>query len=117
MSKNQQQRLTAIIKDKKGNILSIGKNSYIKTHPIMYRLAIEKGIFDSKTIFLHAEIDAINRCKHLDKAYKIEIYRLGKNGKYLNSKPCHICLSGIRKTNIKIIGYFNEFNVYVEEKV
>ena len=25
--------LTAIIKDKRGNVLAIGKNSYTKTHP------------------------------------------------------------------------------------
>jgi hypothetical protein len=26
--------LTAVIYDRKGNVLSIGKNSYIKTHPL-----------------------------------------------------------------------------------
>lgn len=116
MSKNYKHQLTAIIKDKKGKILSIGKNSYIKTHPVMYKLALEKGIFEPKANFVHAEIDAINRCKNLNKAYKIEVYRLSRNGKYMNSKPCHICRSGILKTNIKVIGYF-ENNIYVEEKI
>jgi deoxycytidylate deaminase len=107
-------KLTAIIRDKRGLILSIGTNSYIKTHTAMYRLEKELGVSNPKKNFLHAEIDAIVRCRHLDKAYYIEIYRVGKSGKYLCSKPCKICMSGISKTPIRIIKYVNKDGYWTE---
>jgi tRNA(Arg) A34 adenosine deaminase TadA len=97
------QNITAIIKDRKGKILSIGKNSYTKTHTLQARLAKKVGLDDK--IYLHSEIDAIVKCKNLDKAYEIFIYREGKNGRLLNAKPCPICQAAINATPIKIIQY------------
>lgn len=95
------QNLTAIITDRKGNVLSIGKNSYVKTHPLQARHAAMMGVPDK--IHLHAEIHAIALCKNLDKAYKISVFRYGRNGKPLLAKPCSICQSAIRSTGIKIV--------------
>lgn len=93
------QNITAIIYDKKGRILSIGKNSYVKTHPLQAKLAAKAG--DPKAVYLHAEIDAIVRCKDLQKAHTIEVLRIGKDGTLLPAKPCKICAPGIVAAGIK----------------
>lgn len=102
MSSNQHV-LTAIIYDKRGRILSIGKNSYTKTHTIQAFHAKKVGM--EKKVFLHAEIDAIVKCRDLDKAHKISVFRYGKNGKPLNAMPCPICQSAIKESGIKKIEF------------
>ena len=99
MGKRQSQDITAIIYDKKGRILSIGKNSYVKTHPKQARHACKVGRPDK--VFLHAEIDAIIRCKDLSKAHRIFVSRVSRKGKYVNAKPCPICQDAIREANIR----------------
>ena len=101
--------ITAYIKDKKGHILSIGKNSFNKTHPVMYQLGRKIGYMNGEKVNIHAEIDAINKCRHLDKAYIMEIYNYSsKTNKYKVSKPCDICILGIEKTPIRFIVYMNK---------
>lgn len=95
--------VTAIIYDKRGKILSIGKNSYIKTHPLQAHHAKRVGL--EKQIFLHAEIDAIVKCKNLSKAYRILVIRRSTSGEPLNAKPCKICADAISKTPIQIIDH------------
>jgi len=93
------QSLTAIIKDKKGNVLSIGTNSYVKTHPYQAKCAKEAGL--PEKIYLHAEIDAIIRCTEISKAHSIHIFRKGKSEKFLLAKPCPVCVNAINRTPIK----------------
>lgn len=93
--------ITAIIYDKRGKVLSIGKNSYIKTHPYQARCAHKVGLPMKQ--YLHAEISAIIRCRNLDKAHRMIVTRFGKDGKALNAKPCPVCQSAIDSTKIKII--------------
>lgn len=93
--------LTAIIYDKKGKVLSIGKNSYIKTHPLQAKHAERVGLPDKQ--FLHAEIHAIARCKDLSKAHKILVTRFGKSGEPLLAKPCPVCQSAIKAAGIELI--------------
>lgn len=83
------QNITAIIYDKKGNVLSIGKNSYVKTHPLQAHYAKRVGL--DKKIYLHAEINAIIKCKQPEKAYKMLVVRTLANGTYGCAKPCPIC--------------------------
>jgi tRNA(Arg) A34 adenosine deaminase TadA len=92
--------LTAIITDKKGNILAVGKNSYIKTHPLQAKYA--KRLGKENAVFLHAEIAAIVRCKDISKAYKITVMRI-ENGKAMSAKPCEICMEAIKDVGIKRI--------------
>ena len=93
MSSNKTQYVvTAYIKDKKGRVLAIGKNSYVKTHPEMVKLGKKVGYLNNEKPFIHAEIDAINRCVNLDKAHLIEVYVCTDRSKvYRNSTPCSIC--------------------------
>jgi deoxycytidylate deaminase len=94
---------TAIIYDKKGNILSIGKNSYVKTHPIQAHYAHLAQ--QPHRIFLHAEIDAIIKCRNIDKAHRMLITRIGNSGRYLPSYPCKVCQQAIKAVNIPQLEY------------
>lgn len=93
--------LKAIIFDKKGKVLSIGYNNYLKTHPYMAKLSAKQGM--PQKIFLHAEVSAILKCHDLSKAHKILVTRIGKSGELLLAKPCKICQSAILAAGIKII--------------
>lgn len=93
--------ITAIIYDKRGKVLSIGKNSYVKTHPYQAKMAQKVGLPDKQ--FLHAEIHAIVRCKQLEKAHKIVIMRFDKGGCGKNAAPCPVCQSAIEAAGIKVI--------------
>jgi tRNA(Arg) A34 adenosine deaminase TadA len=93
--------LTAIIYDKKGKVLSVGQNSYIKTHPLMARYASKVG--EPARIYLHAEIHAITKCKDLKRAYSIFVSRYNKQGQPVNAQPCRICQEALLKVGIKEI--------------
>lgn len=95
------QAITATIFDRRGRVLSIGQNSYVKTHPIQAKYAKQVG--EDKKIFLHAEIHAIVKCKNLKKAHKIFVSRWDPQGNPQLAKPCPVCLSAIRASGIKII--------------
>lgn len=104
MAKRQQrQDITAIIFDKRGRVLSIGQNSYVKTHPIQMMHA--KRVNEQDKIFLHAEVAAIVKCKNLKDAHSMFIARWYKNGEPANATPCKVCMSAISSTNIKIINH------------
>lgn len=93
--------VAAIIYDKRGNVLSIGNNSYVKTHPLQAKYAKQVG--EPYKQVLHAEIHAITRCANLDKAYKIAVFRFKEDGTPAMAKPCKICAQAIAATNIKIV--------------
>lgn len=99
--------LKAIIYDKKGRILSIGENSYIKTHPLQARIA--KSINDISLhhkIYLHAEISAIIKCNDLSKAHRIFVSRVDQRGQFRLAKPCPVCMKAINEmTNIKVVEF------------
>ena len=99
---SRQVNITAIIYDRKGKILSIGKNSYVKTHTLQARYA--KKVGKEEAIYLHAEIHAITKCANLKDAYRISVFRYDAHGNPVNSKPCQICEAAIRElTNISVI--------------
>ena len=97
----KQHQLTAVIFDKRGKVLSIGQNSYLKTHPEQAKWANKVGRADA--IYLHAEIAAIIRCPDISRAHSILVTRYGKNGLPGLAAPCSICASAIAATPIKLI--------------
>lgn len=101
MKPRAKQSLTAIIYDKRGRVLSIGQNSYIKTHPLQAKHANKVGLPDKH--YLHAEVHAIVKCKDLSKAHRIFISRFSKDGQPLIAKPCPVCQSAIRAAGINYI--------------
>lgn len=92
--------ITAIAHDSRGRVISIGHNSYVKTHPLQASLAQKCG--QPQKIYLHAEIDAIIKAKRV-KIHTLKIFRIGKNGQYLNAAPCAICQSAIKQVKIKYV--------------
>jgi len=98
---NKKHHVSAVIYDKRGRVLSVGFNSYIKTHPMQAKFAKKCGLSEKQ--YLHAEIHAITRCPELKNAYKIFVSRWGKHGEPLLAKPCPICKSAIEAAGIKII--------------
>lgn len=95
------QNITAVIYDRKGKVLSIGKNSYVKTHTLQAKHAHRVGLPDKQ--YLHAEVHAITRCKDLTKAHRILVTRIGKSGNFLNARPCPICQSAIKEAGIEVV--------------
>lgn len=93
--------VTAIIYDKRGAVLSIGNNSYVKTHPLQAHYA--NKVNEPHKVFLHAEIHAIIKCKNISKAHRIVIFRYKEDGTPANAKPCLICQAALSQTNIKYI--------------
>lgn len=93
--------MTAIIYDKRGRVLSVGNNSYVKTHPLQAEYARRAG--EPEKVYLHAEIHAITRCGCLDKAHKIVIFRYKEDGSPANARPCRICQSAIKASGIKYL--------------
>jgi tRNA(Arg) A34 adenosine deaminase TadA len=93
------QSITAIIRTKKGRVLSIGKNSYIKTHTLQAHYANLVGLPEKQ--YLHAEIAALVKCRDLSIAHSITVYRYGKDNKPLLAKPCPICQEAIKLSGIK----------------
>jgi tRNA(Arg) A34 adenosine deaminase TadA len=100
---NHHHHITATIFDKRGRVLSIGHNNYVKTHPVQAEFAAKYG--NEKKQFLHAEIDAILKCSCLNRAHRILITRFAKRtGLPRCAKPCPICEAAIRElTPIKIV--------------
>lgn len=99
MRKRRHHELTAIIYDKRGRILSMGQNSYVKTHPLQGRFAEEVG--RPSAVFLHAEIHALTKLKDWSKAHKMVVTRFGKDGQPRLAKPCEICQKAILSAGIQ----------------
>jgi tRNA(Arg) A34 adenosine deaminase TadA len=101
MRERAKQQITAIIYDKRGRVLSVGQNSYVKTHPMQAHHARKIG--NEHAIYLHAEVHAITRCSDLSKAHRIVVVRYNKDGTPALAKPCPICASAIAATSIQVI--------------
>ena len=95
------QEITAIIYDRKGRVLSVGKNSYVKTHPLQAKHAEKVGLPDKQS--LHAEIHAITKCRDLSKAHRIVVTRYDKKGQPLLAQPCPVCQSALESVGIEVI--------------
>lgn len=94
-------KLTAYVYNKKGALISIGTNSYEKTHPLQAYFACKSGNPDK--VFLHAEIAALVKCRA--KPYKIYVERLNKNGEPRLAKPCEVCKLAIDVAGIEVVEY------------
>lgn len=103
MGQKARQSLTAVIYDKRGRILSVGQNSYIKTHPLQAEHARRTGHPEKQ--FLHAEIHAIVRCSDLGRAYRIFVSRWDRNGRPMLARPCQVCQSAIKAAGIQLIDH------------
>lgn len=95
--------LTAIALDKRKRVLSVGRNSYLKTHPLQARYAKRNGCADQ--IFLHAEIAALIKAKH--RVHRLVVVRNFRNGKPACSRPCKVCMDAIMDFGVKVLEYID----------
>ena len=102
------QEITALVYDRRGRLLSVGRNSYHKTHPVQARMAQETDRENNDSdlaekIYLHAEVDALVKVRDWSKAHRLVITRYTKDGKPASAKPCKICERMIRLAGIEHI--------------
>lgn len=83
--------------NKHGMLLSIGFNSYTKTHPIQKYFAEKVG--HPHRVYLHAEIAAILKAKG-KRIHKITIARYNSLGQPMPAAPCPICQEAIKAFGI-----------------
>lgn len=94
---NVAQKIVAMAFDKRGRILSVGVNSYHKTHPFQARYSMIAG--NGSQIYIHAEIDALLKARaHV---HKMVIARYGRHGAHLPSQPCSICLQALMDAGVE----------------
>ena len=86
--------------DSRDRIISVGYNSYTKTHPKQAKMAAMVGL-DVKQ-HLHAEIAAIIRSKGRD-IHKIKIERYDSEGNPKLAAPCPVCQLAIKMAGIKFV--------------
>lgn len=94
-------QITAMIYDKRGRVLSVGQNSYVKTHPLQAQHAIKAG--EPHRVFLHAEVHAIAKCRDLSKAHTMKIFRFREDGSPALARPCRVCSSAIKAAGIEVV--------------
>lgn len=99
--KTKRQSITALAYDSKGRLLSVGRNSYTKTHPIQALYARRTG--RPNAIYLHAEIAALIKAKA--PVYKLVVLRYGANGVPLLAAPCKACALALQEYGVKEIGH------------
>lgn len=97
MSKRQEH--IAIAYDKRGKVISIGRNSYVRSNKTQRKYAKLVGKPDS--VYLHAEIDALVRAKGRQ-IHTMFVSRITPTG-YALSKPCDICSQALKDFGVKEI--------------
>jgi tRNA(Arg) A34 adenosine deaminase TadA len=101
--KEKRFNIIAATLDSHNNIVAIGKNSFIKTHPLQFKYASKLKNPDS--IYLHAEIAALIKSKK--KIESIIVMRMNGNGIIRLAKPCTICTLALLEAKIKLVYYSN----------
>lgn len=96
--------LTALAYDKRGRLLSVGHNSYVRTHPLQAKYSKKAGKPDA--IYIHAELAALLKAR--GKVHKLVVVRYGKNGQPLLAKPCAACQLAINDFGVKLVSYTGE---------
>lgn len=91
--------ITAFAYDKKGKLLSVGKNSYTKTHPLQAKYAIKAD--RPLSIYLHAEIAAMIKAR--GKIHRIVVTRFDHKGKPKLARPCPACQLALHDYGVKHI--------------
>lgn len=90
--------MAAVGYDKKGKVVSIAVNSYVKSHPLQSKYANKAGLREKQC--LHAEIACIIRARGV-KIHTIAVARINREGQPLLAAPCAICQLAIEDYQIR----------------
>lgn len=99
--------------DHHNNIISIGQNSYQKTHPMQSRLAIKSG--NASREYLHAEIASLVKCRH--DVESIMVIRMTSKGLIRMARPCNICTLALREAKVRYVYYTDDFGVLCKDEL
>lgn len=100
MSKGKKKfEITAFAYDKRGRLLSIGHNSYVRTHTLQAHYAKKAG--RPQAIYVHAELAALMKARQ--RVHKLVVVRYNRDGSPGNAKPCEICQLAINAFKVKEI--------------
>ena len=91
--------------DVKGNILSKGCNSFVKTHPEQKRCADAVGLHHK--IYLHAEVAALVKAHKKVDTLIIARIRQSDNSIAI-ARPCRVCSEAIRKAGVRRVFFTND---------
>ena len=98
------QRIYAVVTDKKGRVLSEASNDYESSCSVQRHYAKAVGLDDK--VFNHAECLALQRLgRYADRAYRITVVRLLKDGQSALAAPCEVCQAAIKDYGLKSIEY------------
>ena len=89
--------ITALAYNKAGKLIAVGKNSYVKTHPMQAKYA--NMVNKPDALFLHAEIHALVQAR--EPVHKLVVLRYDSNGTPRNAAPCEICQLAIKDFKVK----------------
>lgn len=95
----KKQELTALAYDKRGRLLSVGRNSYVRTHPMQAKYSKRVGRPDA--IYIHAELDALLKAR--GPVHKLVVMRFNSQGRPVCAKPCAACQLAIHDWGVKIV--------------
>ena len=89
--------ITALAYDKRGKLLAIGRNSYVKTHPLQAKFS--KKANKAEAVYLHAETAAMLKAR--SKVYELRVFRYDRDGNPVLSKPCDACQLMLKAFGVK----------------
>lgn len=89
--------ITALAYNKAGKLIAVGKNSYVKTHPMQAEYANRANKPDA--LYLHAEIHALVQAR--EPVHKLVVLRYDSEGRPKNAAPCEICRLAIKDFKVK----------------
>lgn len=95
-----QQRIYAMIHDKRGRVIAEERNRYDVTHPTMKSFSM-RSIKVEEKCYLHAEVAAIIKAsKNINpkRKYQLTVARVDKSGKPMDAYPCEVCRLAIKET-------------------
>lgn len=91
--------ITALAYDRKGNLLSIGRNSYVRTHPLQAYYGRKAG--KPAAIYIHAELHALIKARQ--PVHRLVVLRHNKDGTPALAKPCAACQLAIKDFKVKYV--------------
>lgn len=96
----KQYEITALAYDRRGNLLSVGRNSYVRTHPRQAYYSRKSG-GNPAAIYLHAELHALIKARQ--PVHRLVVLRYNRDGTPALAKPCAACQLAIKDFNVKYL--------------